>query len=233
MDSRYAARRRELEARFETCQLKQGEREIIMSPSGAFCLTLDYYSTGAGTWDYSRGRVTSVRGDRPIADIKRNYGVFWHKWITHANGNEYLLCGEDYQGQTVVNLSKGETRSYFPEDGYEGGGFCWAAAYPSPDSEVLAIEGCYWACPYDVVFFDFSSPDELPYRELARVRDLGKCVGWLDSQTFQMTRELDVRKADGRPYEELADEEQTQADNTPGSLETIERLVDVHRGSFR
>jgi len=222
MDARYFERRSELEARFSSYAEKANEREVIESPSRAYRLTLDYYSTGPNTWDYSRGRVSRLRDERIIADIKRNYGIFWYSWITHVNGNEYLLCGEDYQGQTIVNLSNGMSRSYFPDAGYEGGAFCWTAAHPSPGSRVIAVEGCYWACPYEVVLYDFSSPDDLPYRELSRVRDLGKCVGWKGNESFELTREVEARKLDGRLYEELSDEEQDLADRTPGALHTIE-----------
>jgi hypothetical protein len=229
VDARYIERRRELESRFSSYTEKVNEREVIESPSRAYRLTLDYYSTGPNTWEYSRGRVSTTQDDRIIADIKRNYGLFWYSWITHGNGHEYLVCGEDYQGQTIVNLSTGEIRSYFPDAGYDGGGFCWTAAYASPDSQVLAIEGCYWACPYEVVFYDFSSPDDLPYKELSRVRDLGKCVGWKGNESFELTREVEARKSDGRLYEELSNEEQDLADRTPGALHTVEISMVVKR----
>ena len=153
-----------------------------------------------------------IGDDRVLADIKRNYGHFFHSWIQHSNGNEYLICGEDYQGQTVVNLTTGENKVFFPEAGYDGGGFCWAAVWQSPDSTLLAVEGCYWACPYEVVFFDFSKPDFLPYKELLRVDDLDICEGWLDENTFRMTKEIYVRKADNRPYQELSENQQGEID---------------------
>jgi hypothetical protein len=74
--------------------------------------------------------------------VKRNFGHFWHSWIEHADGNEYLLCGEDYQGYSVINLTAGRCTAYFPEEGYKGRGFCWTAAFPSPDRRVLAVDGC-------------------------------------------------------------------------------------------
>jgi hypothetical protein len=229
----YAERRREIEARFATGELIADRRKVADSPSGMHRLTLDYYQRGPGTWAYSRGVVSDTRTGRVIADVKRNFSHFWYSWVNHANGNEYLLCGEDYQGQTVVNLASGRVRSCFPESGFAGHGFCWTAAYPSPDSRTLAVEGCYWACPYDVVFFDFSTPDELPYRELHRMEGLlGECVGWTSADTFEFTQEVDVRASDSKPYNELSDEEQAKVDATPGSLTTLKRRVTVDRRNF-
>lgn len=191
----------------------EGESQIHHSPSKDFSLSIERYKTGENTWSYTRGIVTDTKSGKIIADIKRNYSHFWHAWSQHHNGNEYLLCGEDYQGQTVVNLTKGTVTNYFPEEGFKGAGFCWTAAYPSPDSRILAVEGCYWACPYEVVFFDFTDPDHLPYKELKRVWDIGKVKGWNDDGTFVVEKEVEIRKSDGIPYDELSQEEQDALDD--------------------
>jgi hypothetical protein len=227
MDAAYDERRRQIEARFRWFHRVRADRESEVSPSGNFKLTIDTYGTGENTWAYSRGRVFKVGSRRSFADVKRNYSHFWRAWIQHANGHEYLLCGEDYQGQTVINLTARETRHHFPTSGYAGHGFCWTAAYPSPDSAVLAVDGCYWACPYEVVFFDFRDPDNLPYKELARVDDLAECRGWRNDGYFELVREVEVRKSDGRPYRELSEPEQNDLDNQPGSTEYVQRLVAV------
>ena len=54
----------------------------------------------------------------------------------------------------MVNLTRRLTHTYFPEEAYNGGGFCWAAAYPSPDCSLLAVDGCYWGAPYEVVLYE-------------------------------------------------------------------------------
>jgi hypothetical protein len=116
--------------------------------------------------------------------------------------------GEDYQGYSVVNLTKGTYQVYFPEEGYKGFGFCWTAVFPSPDKLMLAVDGCIWAYPYEIVFYDFSEPDNLPYKELGRVSDITDSEGWLDNETFVLSREVEIRKSDGVPYEQLSQEEQ-------------------------
>ena len=190
-----------------------GESSVYDSPSKQFSLSVDVYKTGENTWSYSRGIVTDVKSGKIIADIKRNYPHFWFAWSQHKNGNEYLLCGEDYQGQTVVNLTKGTVTNYFPEEGFNGTGFCWVDALPSPDANVLAVFGCYWACPYELVFFDFSKPDQLPYRELKRIGNIGEIKGWNDKGQFVVEQEVEIRKSDGIPYDELTEAEQEALDD--------------------
>ncbi len=229
MERDFLQRRKEIESRFKWYHRDKGERDEFVSPSGNFRLTIDSYSTGKNTWAYTRGRVRPVGSRKLIADIKRNFSHFWYSWIRHSNGNEYLLCGEDYQGQTVVNLTRGTTNNFFPDSGYEGHGFCWTAAFPSPDSKIIAVDGCYWACPYEIVFFDFTNPDELPYKEYLRVSDQVGCVGWLDDDHFKLTREIEVRKADGRPYENLSDDEQDELYENSDLSEHIKQEVIVTR----
>jgi len=144
MDERYLEKRKNIEQIFTPENKVADSEKIATSPSGDFQIQVCRYSTGPKTWVYSRGIVTRISDGKIIADIKRNYGAFWHAWLQHPNGNEYLLCGEDYQGYSVLNLSTGKYQAYFPEEGYKGFGFCWAAVYPSPDGLVLAVDGCYW-----------------------------------------------------------------------------------------
>ncbi len=40
----------------------------------------------------------------------------------------------------------------------EGVGFCWAAYRFDAPTNILVVNGCHWACPYEYRFFDFSDP---------------------------------------------------------------------------
>lgn len=212
MNSKYKNCRKEILSSFNPKNIID-KSEKSYSPSGNFYLIISYYNTGENTWAYSQGTIKNSKNDKIVADIKRNFSHFWYSWIEHTNGNEYLLCGEDYQGQTVVNLTKRTVKNYFPEAGFDGHGFCWANAIPSKNSEILAVEGCYWACPYDIVFFDFTNPDELPFKELKRIKDVGEVQGWNENNDFILDKEVEIRKSDGKPYNKLTNEEQEILDN--------------------
>jgi hypothetical protein len=209
MNEQYRKYRKEFEARFERYSKIAGSEQEFVSPSGLYKLEISKYGNGQETcWNYSRGIVSKIASGEILTDVKRNIGHFWHTWVEHPNGNEYLLCGEDYQGYSVVNLTQGTYQVYFPDEGYQGYGFCWAVVYPSPDKLMLAVDGCFWAAPYEIVFYDFRQPDNLPYKELGRVSELNDSEGWLNNETFVLTREIEIRKSDGVPYEELSEAEQ-------------------------
>jgi hypothetical protein len=84
--------------------------------------------------------------------------VFHHSFVT-KEGREYLIAGRSYMSQTIVDLDRGQ--EFEPTgDHYNGGAFCWARCYLSPDGNTLAVDGCIWARPYEYCFFDFSDPSK-------------------------------------------------------------------------
>lgn len=218
--NKYKERRKEFEAKFDDTYIINDGTEEHVSPSGNYKIIIEYFEK-LDSWSYSKGTVLDLKNNKVITKVKRNYGVFWHSWVNHTNNKEYLLCGEDYQGYTTINLTEEKTNTYFPEDGYEGSGFCWAVAYPSPDSSLLAVDGCYWACPYDLVLFDFTEPDVLPYKELKRIDSIDECLGWNKANSFILTRVQEVRKSDKKPYNDLSDKEQNILDGNSSLIESI------------
>lgn len=105
------------------------------------------------------GGVFKLGSDEPIAIIQRNYGSFPFSWVEeHANGHDYLIGGEDYQGQTVVELDTGERLDSVPFEELFGHGFCWVEHRYDPQHQMLIVAGCHWACPYEFRFHDFSDP---------------------------------------------------------------------------
>jgi hypothetical protein len=68
---------------------------------------------------------------------------------------------------------------------------------PSPDGLTLAVEGCYWACPYDLVFYNFSDPTKLPLPELTRIEEYLDVTGWDGNKTFHYA--MGETKAERQP----------------------------------
>lgn len=138
-----------------------GDHEIcdpdeFSSPSGKYRYVTTYHP--------SMCKATIYRGDTEIATVIRNFDYFWSCWVEdHPTGCDYLVCGEDYQGQTVVNLTTGEVKSYLPINAYLGCGFCYTWASPSPDKNRLVVFGCVWACPYQTLVVEFSDPMNMPW----------------------------------------------------------------------
>ena len=223
LDPRYLEWRKDIEEFFAAVPVAE-PTETSTSPDGRFRLEIAEY-TGDGKY-FSRGIVRRLANSEMVADVKRNYSDFWYRWISHPNGNEYLLCGEDYQGHSCVNLTDGAYHVDFPDDGYRGAGFCWTAAYPSPDGLVLAVDGCYWGCDYELVFFDFRDPDRLPYPELGRAeRSTYGIEGWTDDETFAYTHLTSLRASDGVEYGSLSDEEKAELRRNPSLVSRREDRI--------
>ena len=136
---------------------------------GRFQLTITTHKTEDGCWNYSKGQIVCVgiMDLEPII-IPRNYHSFWHVFVDHPNGNQYLLCGHDYQGYDCINLTTWVRHKYVPRAALWGCGFCWAKVEYDKEKNQVVVDGCYWACPYEIVRYDFSNPDTLPFPELSR-----------------------------------------------------------------
>jgi hypothetical protein len=187
-------------------EYQMGEAEEKLSPSGKYRLVITRYDTskvtGENTWAHTRGRLYHVTDGTLIADIKRNYSQFNHSFQM-KNEQEYLITGRDYMGQTIVNCDEGWEAST-PET--SGEQFCWVDHWLSPDGKTLVVDGCYWACPFELFFFDFSNPRRLPLPELEFNRS------WQDSyelsgsdskwrgDKFYAEAECERRKLDGKPH---------------------------------
>jgi hypothetical protein len=229
MDERYLQRRAQIETLFAPERRAAEPGMTVVSPSGQYRLDVWHYASGRpGVMGCTRGVVTRLADGRVVADVKRNFCSFWHEWVEHPNGNKYLLCGEDYQGYSVVNLTEGRYHVHFPERGYEGWGWCWASVQPSPDRLLLAVHGCQWACPYDVRILDFRDPDVLPLSEIA-VFESVDARGWQDNDTYEMQREVEIRKSDGARYVDLPEEQQDRLDADPSLVEEITERVYFQR----
>ena len=156
-----AEERKEIEAMFTP--ENAGRAWEALSPSGKYRLVVTEFEQ-TGDFTYSRGVVYRREGDGWVElpqDIKRNYSAFPYSWIEgHANGHDYLVGGIDYQGQTVLELDTGRRRDLIPREATLGWAFCWAGHEYHPASQLLIVDGCYWACPYERRLYDFSNPME-------------------------------------------------------------------------
>lgn len=170
--------------------------DVHASPSGKYTLNIASRATKPGCWNHTRGTV--LLGDQEIAAVDRNYSSFPFCWIEgHPDGHDYLLCGANYQGQTLIRLDTGERWDYLPPEAYEGFGFCFAAMTPSPDGRTLAVEGCYWGASYEVRMYDFTEP-RLPLLLLGEHEGANETVKeWTSPTECVVGRMVDQRISDG------------------------------------
>ena len=182
------------------------------SYSGRYVLTIEPLDMGKGVWEYTRGIVKTKSGKK-IVVVARNYSSFPFAFVEHhEDGHDYLICGENYQGQTIIQLDTGKRVDYLPSSATKGHGFCWANIYPSPDGKILAVEGCYWAAPYEIIFYDFSKPMMLPFVTLDRDTANDEFLGWVGPNEAKVGRTYEVSVKYGKREHGLTDEERDIVD---------------------
>lgn len=88
----------------------------------------------------------------------------FYRLLPHANGNHYLVFREDLYGYSVLEVETGRTMHYIPEkswpldcrQGEET--FIWTGVAYDAATNLLAVSGCYWACPNGTLLLDFADP---------------------------------------------------------------------------
>tara|TARA_R110002072_G_scaffold298568_1_gene472711 strand:- start:532 stop:1131 length:600 start_codon:yes stop_codon:yes gene_type:complete len=175
--------------------------------------------------------VVQRRGSSdPIATICRNYSAFPFSFVEdHPNGHDYLVCGEDYQGQTVVELDTGRRVDYLPPEAKAGVAFCWASHHPSPDGLLLAVEGCVWAGPYWIQIVDFSEPMSPPWPCFVPETELDEFACWTSITSCEITGSIEVRRSDGKAEESLSEAEVEELDALEAAGQSYESLWETRR----
>lgn len=199
---------------------KEGEPKEFYSPSSKYKLITQQYNTGPNTWLYCEGRIYDAT-DKLVAIVKRNYSDFPFCFIeNHPNGNDYLVCEEDYQGQTILELNTRNRFDYIPiADNYKFGSFCWSGIKPSPNKTKLLVDGCYWACGYEYKLYDFSDP--LTGAKPAKLFDknnkeiYGEIVEakWLEDSSCKMIIEYEWCISKNKNTHDLSDAEEEEVMN--------------------
>lgn len=83
--------------------------------------------------------------------------------IHHSDGNDYFLFSVDLYGYCVFNITGNKmgacrliTPYIYSDDNEES--FIWAIPHYDKTTNIMAVEGCFWAYPYSVIVLDFSDP---------------------------------------------------------------------------
>ena len=82
----------------------------------------------------------------------------------HRNGKHYLIFRTELYGYSVLEVESGQEMHYVPacvhpEEGQKAEEvFIWTGADYDPGTDLLAVTGCIWACPYSTIVLDFSRP---------------------------------------------------------------------------
>jgi hypothetical protein len=84
------------------------------------------------------------------------------EYIEHSNGLDYLFYKEDLYGYSVLELSTKRVFDYYPaatfKDNIET--FIATSVHYNRQNNIAAVEGCFWACPWDVLLLQIDNPME-------------------------------------------------------------------------
>lgn len=143
-----------------------------------------------------------------------------------TNGNDYFICGEDHQGYTIFNLTKDKGYSYLSNDISKGNSFVWLEVIPSPSGMSLAVIGSYFQSDIELVFYDFSNPEELPLKEINRHHfvEFDEIEGWIGEEFFSLRSYKLFRANDKKPFDQIPLHERERLLQIPGAFEEVVQI---------
>lgn len=168
---------------FDEKALLPGTAEIHFSPDKQYFFTSNCYrqTDASRKWTVSKIQIFQAGNEEKIFEFIRNDDSLFHGWLTNEQ-KTYLFLSEDLEGKSIFDFAKRAFYSYSFEDDK----FIWCEYFPSPDGKRLAVIGCYWACPYEIVVFDTAEPAQFPFKELYRQNAFQEKIEWLDSVTLKI-----------------------------------------------
>jgi hypothetical protein len=114
----------------------------------------------------SKTLVTNAANET-VVEIKSACEDQFVNLVKHRNGKHYLVYRKDLYGYSIYDVADKKSVDYFPKESLDGEEtFIWRSVTYCAVNDVLAVEGCYWACPYGFIFYDFSNPMEVPLKLL-------------------------------------------------------------------
>lgn len=128
--------------------------------SEEYSVCVSEYAGKVGSYNLRGSECGFFKKDQKIAAWRSidNRSDFY-KLIRHSNGYEYLIFRQDLYGYSVLNIILGEIVQFYPEESLNGREtFIWTDVEYNPMSNVLAVSGCYWACPYSIHLLTFDDP---------------------------------------------------------------------------
>ena len=99
-----------------------------------------------------------------------------HK-ITEIDGRLYFIYNDNLYGYNVLRLDDMKEYRYFPKASFKDSfaeTFIWTDIFYNPNNRLLAVYGCYWACPYEVMLYRV--PDIMkPFTEICYPTEFLAC----------------------------------------------------------
>jgi hypothetical protein len=158
-------KRAEIKQYFDESVKIAGSNEYGLSEYGLYYFeTQQYKQKGYDqNWVVTKIQIGQVEKNEFLFEYLTDNDNSFFAWV-YKEGKDYLLFPEFQGGQSVFDVEERKLYSYYSESD----SFIWTNILISPDKNKLAVTGCYWACPYEIVIDDCSDIKKLPYHCIYR-----------------------------------------------------------------
>jgi hypothetical protein len=95
------------------------------------------------------------------------------EYIKYNNGLDYIFYKEDLYGYSVFEVNTKKVFNYYPLATFNevAETFIGTNIHYNVHNNIFAVEGCYWACPWDIFLFKLDNPMER-FTEILNIREL-------------------------------------------------------------
>jgi hypothetical protein len=129
----------------------------IITLTSMFTLEIKYYQTSKYLPNITKGILHNGNGNK--IEIRRNYADFPYLFMEHINGNPYLICGEEYQGFTIINCLSFTKITHLSDKCYVRKGFSPYVWHYNDIDNLLYVDGCdYWG-KEEHFMYHFKNPE--------------------------------------------------------------------------
>lgn len=153
------------------CEVKKLKYKDHIVKSTSYCEICD---SGYKCHNVLYAEVFNGEGNKVYEFKNIDYNTDLLIEIEHSNGHNYLIFSTDLYGYSVLNLDNYKDYHYMPENPKDGTdeSFIWTDVKYCKRNNIIAVEGCIWACPFGTFFYDFSIPEELPHDLIYSIYDM-------------------------------------------------------------
>jgi len=166
---------------FDSNELIPEDKSEVYSPDKRYFFRANSYKQTDPKRNWTVAKIEIFQtGNKKLFEFIRNDDRVYYCWLD-VNNTEYFICPEDLEGQSIYDLTNSQFYSFTSQKDP----FIWTEILPSPDKTKLAVIGCYWACPYEVVVYDISKICQLPYPVIKRkVVAMENLKDWQGNETL-------------------------------------------------
>ena len=145
--------------------------------SKAYCHNGDFYLSG------SENELLDKEGRVRYAWRNLDADGEFCSLFRHRNGKHDLIFRTELYGYSVLEVESGQEMHFVPacvhpEEGQKAEEvFIWTSADYDPGTDLLAVTGGIWACPYSTIVLDFSCP----------LQPSPRSIGWICGTSLTRT----------------------------------------------